>query len=265
MVFEEFMAFVSLEKGALFTTYKLSTNPGKTIRSYLDGERKRLTNPMRYLAMSTALVTLAYVMFMPRTDFGDEFEQGMKFGGETDVSAALGEPDNEELAQKASTSTTLLAEIEQETESPFLRSKARIAREAMEETLSQRVGDVSLTWMNVLLLAALPINAVLTWLVFRKAKLNFAEHFATNAFILGLQNILAIIMLFPSLIGGMALFTAIYMVMSFTYQYIAWRNTFRFKGVFGHCFGFIILLVSAFAYLSMQGIVTVFLMRIAME
>ena len=80
MVLDELLAFVSMERGSLHTTLHLLKSPGVSILNYVHGvpgARRRFTNPLRYLAMSVALVTLAYVLWLPSDSFSSDIEQSM--------------------------------------------------------------------------------------------------------------------------------------------------------------------------------------------
>lgn len=225
MVWGEVSAFLSMEKGVIRTTRDLAFRPGQTIKSYLEGERNGLTNPLRYLFLSAALT--ATLMFVAVSMRGPAILPPMnsKPSRPTEVDKKLAQADQ------------LLSEVVKQTsdeQSPlrsrFRASIARRAREDLKMTVPQRMFDLSITWANAILIAALPINAVLTWAAFRKTEFNLAEHIAVNAFILGFQNFLAIIMLVPGLYVGMHFFTAVYLILSVVYQVGIWRSVFELTG-----------------------------------
>lgn len=257
MIFEEFLAFFSLERGALLTTKLLATKPGASIRAYLDGvgdSRKSMTNPLRYLAMTTALVTLTFFFFIPRQGFVDDVQKGIDFRQTTQE---RGQDDESEVEAKRQQVVALLTEIESESKGRLGRANARKARESIDETLAERVGEITIAWMNVLLLVSLPLNAFLTSICFRKSKFNVAEHFVINAYVLGGQNVAAVIMLAPSGIGEIAgIITGLYMLLSFGYQFVVWRQVFELKTWFWGAFGFGLVLVSATAYMILQAVFT---------
>lgn len=262
MVAEEFLAFLSMERGALYTSVRLLRSPGSTILQFLDGAsgvRRRLTNPLRYLAMSVALVTLAYVLFLPSDNFARDIENGMSFSNTADP---LAEEDESILALRTQASTALDG-IAEQADDRMLRLNAKEASETLQETLAERLGEITLTWMNVFLLAVLPMNTLLTWIVFRRAKFNLAEHFVINAFILGFQNVLAIAMLPPSVLIDVALFTLLYMLFSFAFQFIAWKQVFGVKRMWPNLFCFGLVLISAFAYVMLQAVFTFAILAIA--
>lgn len=255
MVWEEFRSFFSLEKGALFTTLQLLRRPGETIRSYLGGSRKKLTNPIRYLAMATAFVTLGYVTLMPREQFVDNVEQGMGMGG----GAETLEPED---TIDTSTVQELLSTLETEADDPFQVAKIREAKKILGESVQERVAEISLTWMNVFLLCALPINTLLSWLAFRKAKHNIAEHVAINSYVLGFQNLLAIVFLPPSVLHSPELWSLIYLACSYFYQVTAWRQTFQLKGLGGNLLCLLLVLVCTILYVVIQFLVTILVLQL---
>lgn len=57
-IWNEILRTLSWEKGFFFTAKELLLRPGTTIRAYLQGERKRYSNPLRFLVFVTAAVTL---------------------------------------------------------------------------------------------------------------------------------------------------------------------------------------------------------------
>ncbi len=266
MVGEELLAFLSLERGGLHTSYRLLVSPGKTIRSYLDGQegvRRRITNPLRYLAMSTALVTLAYLFFMPRAQFNAQFELGQDLGaGVTGGTESLDE-DASTLDVKTIAVNRLLSEIEEQSEDMAMQLNAREAKKVLEQTTASRVGDITLAWMNLFLLSSLPLNACLTLLAFRRSEFNVAEHFAINAFILGFQNLAAVVVLVPGVIVDMGVSSAIYMLLSFTFQFVVWRQVFQWRGVLQNVWGFLVLIVSVLSYVTLQGVATFTILWIA--
>ncbi|MEM8733093.1 MAG: DUF3667 domain-containing protein [Planctomycetota bacterium] len=253
MVWEELFAFASLERGAIYTLVQMARRPGDFIRSYLAGDRKRATNPIRFVAMSTALITLLYLTVMPRDAFVAEFEQSID--SEVELQR-LSEADIETTAQ----ASELLAQLESSTESRFLRSKVRNAKSTLNESMPQRLGSITLSWMNVFLLAALPLNTLLTFLAFRRAKYNLAEHVVINAFIVAFQNFLGILLFIPIGIGGAAVASIIYLFLSFAYQFLVFRSVFNYRGILGTLFALFIVLIAALAYVTLQGMATFLLL-----
>ncbi|MFK7734711.1 MAG: DUF3667 domain-containing protein [Pirellulaceae bacterium] len=252
MVWEELLAFASLEKGTLHTIYRLLRRPGGTIRAFLAGERGKLTNPLRFLAMSTAFITVMFVLFMPR----DEIEQQMQMGAE-----AVREEMDEKLVDSEVVPSVsvqqidnLLEVLEVEGESRIVRSNASRAREILDEQIWDRLSEIYYSWMNVFLLLALPVNSVLTRIAFTRSGLNFAEHLVVNSFILGLQNFVAVMTLVPRVSVLPEVMFVGYVLLSFGFQFIAWRQVFDVRGILGNLLNLTMIVFSVAFYMILQGI-----------
>ncbi len=50
-----------MNRGLLFTALELSRRPGAAIRAYVEGDRARFTNPVKYFLIMATITTLAYV------------------------------------------------------------------------------------------------------------------------------------------------------------------------------------------------------------
>jgi hypothetical protein len=257
MVWEELLAFASLEKGTLHTIYRLLRNPGRTISTYLEGERGRLTNPLRFLAMSTAFITVMFVLFMPR----EEIKQQMQMGADAVREEMDEQLEVTETAPSVSVEQIddLLEVLEVEGQDRIVRSNASRAREILDEEIWDRLADIYYSWMNVFLLAALPVNSVLTRIIFARSRLNFAEHLVVNSFILGFQNFLAVMTLVPrvSVLSEVMFFG--YMLLSFGFQFVAWRQVFDARGVLWNLLNFAMIVLSMCVYMIIQGVAMAFL------
>lgn len=257
---EEIMAFFQMEKGALRTTFQMATRPGATIREFLHEDRSRLTNPLRYLAMCTALVTLTMFLF----SFGSAPPQ---FDPENDesIKAALGGELTEEVKQKWRNSLSLLDEITSDTENAFMRLNSRQARKVLVESVGGRAGEIAVSWMNVFLLANLPLFSVMTWLVFRRSQLNVWEHVVVNAYIMGFQNILSLAAFPPSWMGYPMESATVYLCVSGAYQFWVWRSIFNVRGILWNAIALVATLVSIALTFSVQAAATLtvlwFMMR----
>ena len=253
MVWEELFAFASLEKGTLHTIYRLCRHPGGTILAFLNGERGKLTNPLRFLAMSTAVITVLFVLFMPR----EEIEEQMQIGAEAVRDQTMDEQlKDTEVVPSISVEQidNLLEVLEVEGENRIIRSNAGRAREILGEQIWDRLSDIYYSWMNVFLLAALPINSVLTRIAFARSGLNFAEHIVINSFILGVQNFFAVMTLVPrvSVLPEVMYFG--YMLLSFGFQFVAWRQVFDARGIVGSLLNLAMIFLSIGFYLVLQAV-----------
>lgn len=247
-VWQEILAFVSWEKGSLYTLARLALAPGKTIHAYLDGDRKRLTNPIRFLLMTCAIVTAAFLFGLPRGEY--------EAAAESPLTANSWDSVPPELLNKVEEARSLLSEIRDSTEQNFLRRDAELALDALNQSLMSQMSEISLAWMNVFLLFGLPINAVITWVFFRNAKLNLTEHVAANAYVLGVQNIAAISVVPLASLGWVDFGTAtlIYMLLSFVYQFVAWKQVFFIRGLARYALGLFAILLSIIGFVLLQGI-----------
>nr|WKN39832.1 DUF3667 domain-containing protein [Tunicatimonas sp. TK19036] len=71
-LWEEVLGTLSWDKGFFFTVKMLLLNPGKAIRDYLQGERKRYSHPIRFLVFTTAISTYAVIKLDLINKFYDE-------------------------------------------------------------------------------------------------------------------------------------------------------------------------------------------------
>jgi len=65
LAFEVPHAIFHFDHGVLPTLYRLAVRPGITINAYLNGRRKRLTNPLTLLLLTTGLYALLSIMALP--------------------------------------------------------------------------------------------------------------------------------------------------------------------------------------------------------
>lgn len=247
-VWKEIVAFFAWEKGSPYTAALLCRRPGKTIHAYLDGERERLTNPIRFLLLTCAIVTTAYLFGLPRDAFPNSGESQLK-GSDWDSVQP-------EILEKLNQTRSLLSEIRDNAQQKFLRRDAEHALETLEQTPMSQMAEISLTWMNVFLLFGLPINATISWLFFRPAKLNLTEHIAANAYIMGVQNLGAVFTV-PLFYLGWVDFgkvALLYMLLSFIYQFVAWKQVFAIGGFVQYALGMCAIVFSMIGYVFVQAI-----------
>ena len=69
---ESFFSSLDIEKGLFSTIKTLSTNPGNTIRDYLNGKRLSLAVPFKYLAIVGAIATFLSIKYKVYADFAAE-------------------------------------------------------------------------------------------------------------------------------------------------------------------------------------------------
>lgn len=245
-VWNEVLDFLSFERGALYTFVHLCRHPGKTIRRYLDGHRQKLTNPVRLLLMSCAIATAAYVFILPPAENAKWIEKGF---------SELREPEQEEVAEKLASARGALEEVLETAEESHVARNSRRALDVLDRSLAEQMSEIMATWMNVFLLFALPINTVLTWICFRKAKLNIAEHVVTNAYIQAVQNLVSIIVPVFAAVGwvGIGTGSAVYMLSGFAYQFVVWRQVFNLRGFVQSLLSVAALIASVIGFLVLEG------------
>lgn len=247
-VWKEIVAFFAWEKGSPYTAALLCMRPGKTIHAYLDGERERLTNPIRFLVLTCAIVTTAYLFGLPRDAFPNS--------ANAPLNGSDWESVQPEMMEKLNQTRSLLSEIRDEAEQKFLRRDAEHALETLEQTPMSQMAEISLTWMNVFLLFGLPINAMISWLFFRSARLNLTEHIAANAYIMGVQNLGAVLTVPLFYLGwfDFGKIALLYMLLSFIYQFVAWKQVFAIRRVFRYALGLFAIVLSMIGYVLVQAI-----------
>ncbi|GAB5406406.1 MAG: hypothetical protein Aurels2KO_46370 [Aureliella sp.] len=281
-VWAEVLAFLSWEKGAFYTLACLLFRPGRTVHRYLDGHRQRLTNPIRFLLMAVAAVTAAYIFLLPRVAYFEAASIAESMQADDEIP-----PEVEERVEAA---RDLLGQLATAGETPaestdsgssqgeksqvtkgsrtglkIVRKNAGQALEDLDRTLVKRAGEISLTWMNVFLLFALPVNSLISWLFFRAAQLNLAEHVAANAYILAIQNATAVLTVPIAWIapGSLGVVTLMYMLFSFIYQFWAWRQVFGLRSWAKLSICFFGLVLSVIGFIVLQAIATALILTFA--
>lgn len=167
LVRDALLQFFNLEGPGLRTITGLAIRPGKVIRAYLDGERRRIVNPLKLAFVTGALVVLAYA----------------------------------------------------------------IVRKPEEMPQGDELDTVSI--LNVINFAAIPIFGLTSWGLLRSARLTLAEHVVIGYFIYALamlgQGLLVIAQLHRSVLAAnaFAIVVSVYLVWA---PCSAWRARW-WKGV----------------------------------
>ncbi|TXE15848.1 DUF3667 domain-containing protein [Psychroflexus gondwanensis] len=76
-VLQEIRSVVSFEKGFLFTLKELATNPGESVKEFLNKDRKRLVKPIVFLIFTSLIYSVLNSLLSFEGDY-------MKFSGEND-------------------------------------------------------------------------------------------------------------------------------------------------------------------------------------
>lgn len=212
-VLDELSELIMLEKGSLFTTRELLLRPGKTIRQYLNGNRSRLTSPLKYLLMTVAMVVFGYHIVLPLI--------GHNFGlPSTDPSLEILQPHIDQLNEAA----------QDDSLSRDVKSRLQLGIEALNTPSQKRMMDLTLSWMNVSLILAVPVFAALTWLVIRR-EMFFVEHFVAHAYIYGIQCVLAFLLTPLMFSPHLSISFGVYTVSSAVYQLFAWKQLFYLRTI----------------------------------
>jgi len=191
--FDEVLEF---EMPILKTVISLTVRPGTMCREYIAGYRRRYSNPMRYAFLTATLMVIMYSFF--------DIDPSCMFGvtSPTVNKTSLTGPDGEDLLADPAPGTqgdSLQDPLEETDAAPETSppdnpqlSEEEIARReriraAMDPVRMQKeltgVVNANLHWLSFFTLPF--IAAAMRLLVFRKAGLNFAEHYAFVLFVWG--------------------------------------------------------------------------------
>jgi len=163
-----------IERGLLYTTKILFTNPGKIINEYLDGRTKDYYNPLKYLLLLAGLSAI----IMIGTDI---FDANV---GNTNEFFGL---DN----QKTKFQSQVNAYIK--------------------------------SFLNIIPFLTLPFYSLISKWIFKKFKLNYAEHLIMNCYLFGQITLITLLLLFviylsPSLIVFFQVIGIVIFVVYFSYS-----------------------------------------------
>jgi hypothetical protein len=140
-----FERYLDIDQGIPHTFLCLLKNPGDTTRGYLNGQRKRYSDPVKFMLIAVSVVTLLLLNTKVMTEYTSGFSAG--FSGQSGT-----KPSKEILA------------------------------------FQQDLYNIILSYMQVWLIAFVPIATYFNWLIFKKIKYNLAEHFIFMCFVYGMQN-----------------------------------------------------------------------------
>ena len=78
----------------------------------------------------------------------------------------------------------------------------------------------------------------------------------SNAYILGVQNLAAVLVVPLALLGWADFGTSslIYMLLSFVYQFVAWKQVFQIRGFLQTILGLLAIILSILGFMLLQGI-----------
>ena len=213
---KEVLGELNFEKGILYTLKALTLYPAKAIKTYLHEDRTRLVKSSRFLFISVAIATFLALEFS---------DLQSPAGPQTEISNAAEAPSSSEITGKIG------------------------AR--MGTRLSKLFSD----YINLMMLLSVPILAVVSYLLFLKNGMNYAEHLVTNTFVWGYLTYLYI----PFIPFGsrvQILFFVLCLVYSSVVFYLLFRGTGRIilaRAVLANVLGLIVfpLFISLLALLAL--------------
>jgi hypothetical protein len=239
-IFREIREAVLVERGFLYTAWRIAVQPGATLQQILTGDRDRFLDPVKFLFVCVALVAVVMNLDIAR----------QIYTGGLSGPSGIPEPGLRSVEEQ------LAAILSDEQTNREVRFRTRKALQELQTGIPERAMQQSFQWVNVTLLLAVPFYALGTWLVFNR-KLCLAEHLVINGYLYGLQCLLSLVT-FPIYFFSMSVGTIGYFVVSTAYQFFAWHQVFKISG-WREWIGCVALLIAVtFTYL----VVTVFLMMV---
>ncbi|GAB3993615.1 hypothetical protein GCM10028807_29330 [Spirosoma daeguense] len=186
---EFFQAFVSVDRGVLFLTKNLATQPGVTAREYVvEKKRKKYFNPFSFLLLVLGLNLSVNLLVKPYT---------IRFNPAKNASQNVAPNVPKDIL-------------------PYVERR-RAATLFIEENI------------NIVGLAAIPVFAFAFWLCFRRSGLNYAEHLVAQVFFSSFFSLVSIVLTLalgfllkgylPFLNRGLLLFQLVYLSIAY-YQFL---------------------------------------------
>ncbi|NUO01712.1 MAG: DUF3667 domain-containing protein [Saprospiraceae bacterium] len=194
-IFEGILDIFNLEHGLIYTSIALTLKPGIAIRTYLYEDRTRLVKPFRFLLLTIALATFATIQYFKYSLAGEEISAGFFDGLQQGTESAAANPGASQLRTEA---------------------------------LAKQITDITKNYINLFLLAGVPIVSLATSWVFRR-KMNYAEHLVLNSYITGYMT-MGYLVLMPLLFFlNFVTFTQLYSLFLLIYSSWAYSQAFREK------------------------------------
>ncbi len=184
---EAFHALTHADKGVLYLTRELARRPGAVAREYaLESKRQRYFNPFAYLMLVLGLTVLVNSWTHPYT--------------------------RRNLQPQAA--------VEARLPTPAARAQYRavLARQHQVQVFIEKRN-------NVMALLAIPLLALIFWLLFRRAGLTYADHLVANAFFAGFYILFGALVLTPlntALVGTAAAFKLTVPMLLTQLGYLTW-------------------------------------------
>ncbi len=213
-------ALLHADRNVFTLTAALARRPGDVVREYLAGRRKRWFNPVAYLLLVAALGTLALQGISALTAPSREPTaathvalDGSAVDNTSTAGAEATDSSNSERAIDASGATP----VDQR-------------RSAKQKQRAREVSDFMRKHQNLVMLVAVPFNALLFWLAFLRRGHNVAEHLTANLFLVAFLMLFTSVLFYPLMaltrgsgsffvvLAAMLLSHALY----YTFAYVQW-------------------------------------------
>lgn len=171
---EFFHAFTHTDKSIFSLVLALFTRPGKLVAEYLDGKRKKVFNPFTFLLLVAAFSVLVLSL--------------------TKANDKLNTKPHQSNSQKTKESNYTNPDIK-----PGEKGITRIptAREVEIRTRANNVNSFMQKRQNLVMIIAVPFNALIFFIGFRKKGRNYAEHLVANVFFVGIVILFTSIIFYP--------------------------------------------------------------------
>ena len=200
---KEVLGELNFEKGILYTLRALTLYPAKAIKTYLYEDRTKLVKSSRFLFISVAIATFLTL------EFGGLSTTGASVNN---TSVQTEEPAPSEITGKIGANIWTL--------------------------LTKLFSD----YLNLMFLLTVPVFAIVTYLIFFKNGMNYAEHLVANTFIWGYLTYVYIPFI-PFLTSIQVPFVVISIIYSTLVFYLLFKGSGKFiilKAIFANVMWFII-------------------------
>lgn len=152
----------------------LFTRPGKLVAEYLDGKRKKVFNPFTFLLLVAAFSVL--VLGLTKTKHNTNTKPPIS-NSQTTKESNYTNP-NIKPAEKGISKTPTARDTE-------IRKRANNVNTFMQKR------------QNLVMIIAVPFNALIFFIAFRKKGRNYAEHLVANVFFVGIVILFTSIIFYP--------------------------------------------------------------------
>lgn len=214
-----FFQVLNFERGILLTTRELLLRPGKTVQAYLHGDRVNYTSPLQFAIVVVGFWTLLFriVSYFKGRDFFSSAREGV-------IDGYNNHPSDEEIenAQKAEKNEFLAKIFE-----GF---------------------DYFSEYQNIFNILLIPALALLSYWIYKKYRLYYAEHIVIGAYMAGMIAAIGMLLL-PISLFNFEIGLLIGGFFSLAYMFWAYMDIFKerfIKGFFKSSLLITLYFVAAF-------------------